>query len=332
MSTIKEVAAKAGVSVTTVSRTLNNRGYISKEMRERIRQTMAELNYQPNEVARSLTNRNTKIIGVLLPLIDNPFFSEVASELSKAISRHNFKMMLYTAMRNDDRAPEYVNMLKANQVDGMIVCFRDQAIEAELSDDLPAVSFERLKVGRLPTILCDNEAGGRLAARTLIDGGCKKPAMIGVFHSHIIPAYERLTGFLAELRAHGMEERFLRAHDEDTGQQYDALAQEALERYPDTDGFFCSSDLLASHVMRALLKSSRRIPDDVQLIGFNSNRIAETLCPRLTSIRQPVPDMCEAAVNCIIQQISGESIAMDTIFPVTLDVRESTKPAAASSR
>lgn len=325
MSTLKEVAAKAGVSVTTVSRTLNNRGYISQKMRDRIYQTMAELNYQPNEVARSLTKRNTKIIGVLLPLIDNPFFSEVASELSKAISRHNYKMMLYTAMSNDDRAPEYVNMLKANQVDGMIICLRGQAIEAELSDDLPAVSFERLKVGRLPTILCDNEAGGRMAARALISGGCKKPAMVGVFHSQTIPAYERLTGFLAELRAHGMAERFIQAHDEDNGQQYDAIAQSALRQYPDTDGFFCSSDLLAAHVMRALIKSGRRIPQDVQLIGFNSNRIAEDLCPRLTSIRQPVPEMCEAAVHCILKQISGESIAMDTIFPVTLDVRESTK-------
>lgn len=90
MATIKEVAARAGVSVTTVSRALNNRGYLGKETRERIQTAMAELNYHPNEVARSLTNRKTNIIGVLLPVLKSSYFAEVAAELSSAITSRGY--------------------------------------------------------------------------------------------------------------------------------------------------------------------------------------------------------------------------------------------------
>lgn len=327
MTTIKEVAAKAGVSVTTVSRTLNNRGYISKNMRERIRQAMVELNYHPNEVARSLTMRRTRIIGVLVPLIDNPFFSEVVSELSRAITRNGYKMMLYSAIATDDNAPEYINMLKANQVDGMILCLRGKAIEAELNDNLPVVSLERLRVGRLPTILCDNEMGGRLAAQELLDCGCQKPMMVSAFYSHNIPAYGRMEGFLSVLREHGLEERIIEMDDRelDNDRHYPILAKKAIELYPDSDGIFCSSDLGASYMIQELNHAGKRVPKDVQVIGFNSNAFAATLSPALTSIRQPVPEMCEHAINCLLRQISGEQVQSETVFPVTLERRESTK-------
>lgn len=327
MATIKAVAAKAGVSVTTVSRTLNNRGYISQEMREKIAKAMEELNYHPNEVARSLTKRCTRIIGVLVPSINSPFFAEVVSELSFAISRHGYKMMLYSSIEADDQASEYISMLKASQVDGMILGLRGRAIEAELNDDLPVVSFERLRVGNLPTILCDNEEGGRMAARELLNCGCKRPMMVSTFCSHDIPAYNRMKGFLSVLRENGLEERVVEDQDRDHDSQafYPPLAKSALERYPDTDGIFCSSDLLACYMQRELLHQKKSIPGDVQLIGFNSNAFANYLCPALTSVRQPIPEMCEKAVQCLIKQISGKRVSADMVFPVTLERRESTK-------
>lgn len=200
MATIKEVAARAGVSVTTVSRALNNRGYLGKETRERIQTAMAELNYHPNEVARSLTNRKTNIIGVLLPVLKSSYFAEVAAELSSAITSRGYKMMLYTARNTGDRAPEYISMLKASQVDGIILCLRTRSVDTVLPDELPVVTMARLKIGRHPTVLCDNEAGGRLAARELLDAGCRKPMMIGCFHDHDVPAYKRVLGYQQEMK------------------------------------------------------------------------------------------------------------------------------------
>lgn len=327
MATIKAVAEKAGVSVTTVSRTLNNRGYISQETREKIAKAMIELNYHPNEVARSLSKRHTRIIGVLFPSINNPFFAEVLSELSFAITRHGYKMLLYTSDAADDRAQEYINMLKASQVDGMILGMRGRAIESGLNDELPVVSFQRLPVGNLPTVICDNEGGGRLAAKELIGCGCKKPMMVSTFISHDIPAYGRMKGFLSVLEQHGLPFRMVEGQDMDydSQKQYPALVCHALQEYPDTDGIFCSSDLLASYMLRELDRRDKRIPKDVQVIGFNSNAFANYLCPSLTSIRQPVEEMCEKAVQCLIKQINGDKAIEDMVFPVRLDRRESTK-------
>ena len=162
MATIKEVAQRAGVSVTTVSRVLNKRGYISQEMHDKIYATMEELNYQPNEVARSLTRRRTKIIGLLVPSVDDPYFGEVVNQLILAAMRHGYKVMIYASDGQNDRALEYVGMLKANQVDGIIISLRSRELDALLDDNLPVVSFERIKVGRLPTVLCDNHMGGRI--------------------------------------------------------------------------------------------------------------------------------------------------------------------------
>ena len=288
---------------------------------------MEELNYHPNEVARSLSRRRTHIIGVLVPLINNPFFAEVVSELSMALTRHGYKMMIYSAFSADAHVSEYISMLKASQVDGMILALRDKAVEAELNDDLPVVSFERLRVGNLPTILCDNEAGGRMAAQELLACGCRRPMMISNFYSHEIPAYGRMKGFSDVMREHGMEPVVVEEKDmeQESDQTYPLLARRALAAYPDTDGIFCSSDLLAAYVQRVLLEMGRRIPEDVQLIGFNSNPFALRLSPALTSIRQPVPEMCEMAVQCLVKQIHGSHVQADMIFPVTLDRRESTK-------
>ena len=168
MSTIREVAARAGVSVTTVSRTLNNRGYISQKMRERISKAMAELNYQPNEVARSLSFQHTKMIGVLVPEIDNPFFSRIVSLLSRQLTGRGYKMLLYVASGTDDDAPDYINMLKSNQVDGIIIALCSKNIDHELLGGMPAVSFERLPSGKFGT----NALGEGVAIIEALHAGC----------------------------------------------------------------------------------------------------------------------------------------------------------------
>lgn len=326
MATIKEVAQRAGVSVTTVSRVLNKRGYISQEMHDKIYATMEELNYQPNEVARSLTKRRTKIIGLLVPSVDNPYFSEVVNHLILSATQHGYKVMIYAADNKNDRALDYVGMLKANQVDGIIIGLRSRELDSLLDDRLPVVSFERLKVGRLPTVLCDNRMGGRMAAEELLAQGSKRPIMIAAVHDKMLPAYDRFVGFRSIMREHGMEERVFEAKEDDSLHgDYSELARQALEAFPDADGVFCTSDQIAASVVRCAVASGRRVPEDIRVVGFNDNYLARCMCPPLTSIRQPIPEMCEMAIECLIKQIHGSKVPIDMVFPVTLSARESTR-------
>ena len=137
MATIKEVAQRAGVSVTTVSRVLNKRGYISQEMHDKIYATMEELNYQPNEVARSLTRRRTKIIGLLVPSVDDPYFGEVTNQLILAAMRTGYKVMIYASDGQNDRALEYVR--DAQGQSGGRHHHQSAFLDALLDDNLPVV-------------------------------------------------------------------------------------------------------------------------------------------------------------------------------------------------
>ena len=326
MSTIREVAARAGVSVTTVSRTLNNRGYISQKMRERISKAMAELNYQPNEVARSLSFQHTKMIGVLVTEIDNPFFSRIVSLLSKLLTDRGYKMLLYVASGTDDDAPDYINMLKSNQVDGIIIALRSKNIDHELLGGMPAVSFERLPSGNIPTVLCDNFQGGRLAAQELLEAGCVCPVMIGKRHAtENIPAFERFRGFRETVEAAGIQARIYEIREKEQQGDYRGPVREALRRYPDADGFFCSSDRIAGRVLQEALRLGKRVPEDVRIVGFNDVIIAESSAIPLTSVRLPLDRMCAAAIDCLLKQISGEPYSMDLLFPVDISRRASTR-------
>ena len=325
MSTIREVAAKAGVSVTTVSRTLNNRGYISQSMRERIRKAMEELDYQPNEVARSLTLHHTHMIGVLVPEINNPFFAVTVTLLTRQLTARGYKILLHIASGTDDRAPDYIAMLRRNQVDGIIVALRSRMIESELSD-LPVVSFETLQSGRLHTVLCDNLQGGRLAAQELLDTGCVRPLMVGGRHaSENIPAFERFNGYRETIAAAGLEPRIHEIDEEKWHADYTLPAREALAKYPDADGIFCTSDVIASYVLQEVLRLGKRVPEDIRVVGFN-DCIVPRICPiPLTSVRQPLDQMCLAAVDCLLSQVEGKPYEQNLVFPVSVSRRASTR-------
>lgn len=326
MSTIKEVAERAGVSVTTVSRVLNRRGYISSEMYKRVGDAMKELNYQPNELARSLLRQSSHLIGVLVPDIDNPFFGEVVSHLVRAATLRKYKIILYCS-RSDpaNTAQDYVNMLEANQVDGIILCLNAREIDQRLSRHLPVVTFERCRLEQLPMVSCDNRAGGEMAARELLDSGCRHPLMAGTWSNPWMPAYERYTAFCDAMRGAGVEFGTLEIGECGENADYTDLSRLLFQRFPQADGVFCTSDHVAAHILQEAARCGRRVPEDVRVIGFNDNGLAAMLNPPLTSVRQPLAEMCEAAVDLLIRQIKGEAVPEETVLPVALHRRESSR-------
>lgn len=327
MPTIKEVAQRAGVSVTTVSRVLNRRGYISEEMYEKVGKAMEELHYRPNELARSLLRQRSHLIGVLVPQINNPFFSDVVGELIRAATVRGYKIILYCSHSDTaNSAYDYVKMLQANQVDGIILGLHTRDIDKQLDASLPVVSFERYRLNQLPTVSCDNYAGGELAARELLACGCRHPVMVGTWSDIYMPAHDRYSAFCHTMEEAEHEYQTLESGEVNPlGADYPQLVRTLFERFPETDGVFCTSDHLASYVLQYCAASGRLVPEDVKVIGFNGNAFASMLTPPLTSIRQPLAAMCDTAIDLLIRQMEGEHVPSQTVMPVVLILRESTR-------
>ncbi|MDD3335445.1 MAG: LacI family DNA-binding transcriptional regulator [Eubacteriales bacterium] len=333
MATIKEVARQANVSVTTVSRVLNRRGYISEDMYEKVHNAMKTLDYQPNEIARSLIKRRSRLIGVLIPTITSTFFSQVVDELVRITTEMGYKIILYCSTNKADSAQGYVNMLKANQVDGIILGMHSREIERELDKNLPVVSFERYRIDAMPVIVCDNLSGGRMAAQELLDCGCRRPVMLGERRTELAPANDRFIGFEEIIRAQGQEPRIIDVLEQDTlGSNYSRSAAALFDLCPDADGVFCSSDHLASYVLQEAHRRGIQVPSDVKVVGFNDDLLAPMATPPLTSVHQPIREMCEAAMALLIRRIEGETIDNTALFPVQLVRRESTRGSSNKER
>src|SRR5690606_38079980 len=172
MPTIKDVAEKAGVTVTTVSRVLNNRGYISEATRQKVYKAMEELNYQPNELARSLFRGRSHLLGLIIPTVAHPFFGELSASIEAYAHSKGYKVLLCNSQLNRKKEKEYIEMLKRHQVDGIIMASHTMEVDEFAKVNLPIVTFDRRIGADIPYVSSDNYQGGKLATNLLIDKGC----------------------------------------------------------------------------------------------------------------------------------------------------------------
>jgi len=328
MAKIEDVAEKAGVSVTTVSRVLNNRGYISQKTRDKVNKAMMELRYQPNEMARSLFRKKSNTIGLIIPSVAHPFFGELAYHLEDYADKNGYKMLLCNSSRDIAKESKYIDMLKKNQVDGIVMGSSVLDIEQYLHLNLPIVSFDRTLGSGIPIVTSDNRMGGTLAARLLAEKGCRHPVYVyrGVGGSHhaAMLASDRVLGFGDALRDADISfvslELSVGAGDRRNEEEFAQFFSE----HPETDAVFASSDVIAAEVMQVCHRLGKRIPDELRLIGYDDTSIASYLTPRLTTIRQPIREMCERSIELIAMQIEGAEVPDEHMFPVTLVERETT--------
>lgn len=176
---LTDVANLAGVSATTVSRVINNHGYLSEKTKQKVFDAMRELNYQPNSLARSLQGKKMKLIGVIFPSITNPFFAELIEDIEMQLFTQGYKIILCNAGKNKQKESEYIKMLLANQVDGIIAGAHNLGIDEYQQLGLPIVSFDRKLSDNIPIVSCDNYQGIELAVHDLLQAGCKKITFVG---------------------------------------------------------------------------------------------------------------------------------------------------------
>jgi LacI family sucrose operon transcriptional repressor len=329
MATLKDIAERLGVSITTVSRVLNGKGSISQETKEKVFQVMKELDYHPNEMARSLVSKNSHVIGLIVPYIDHAFFSTLTAAVEEACYKEGYKLFLCTSGGYRDREREQFAALRSNNVAGVLVCSRDLGAVTN-GWDIPQVSIERTVDG-MPSVACDNYQGGVLAAQELLANGCRAPLLFGNrIVSMYLPAYLRYQGFFETCRKAGVTcgEYYIDAEDLFAKDLCNDLRR-AKERFPETDGVFATSDVLAARIQSASRNMSLGWDQDFPLVGCEGVDISE-YC-RISTVAQPIREMGQLAVKLLVDWLNGKEVPESSILPVSLIRRDSSDPHRKSS-
>lgn len=325
MASIREVAKRAGVSPATVSRVINGTARVDEEKRERVEKAIEETGFRPNELARALYRKSSKIIGVIVPDIENPFFSELAKAIEKEAYEQEYRILLCNSDDQKEKELANLQMLAQLQADGVILMTntgeKSQSYEAV---SMPIVFVDRRldEMGQTSVIEADHYAGGKLAAEHLIACGCRKITCIRG-PQELSSGKKRYEGYQEVCRQYSMKERFV-----DSTYKYEdgaKAAEEVLRRYPDTDGIIACNDMTAVSVYKVLQKRGYRVPDDIQIIGFDGVKFGRFLTPELTTVAQPIKEMGKCAVQMILGTVKELPRDREMKFPMMLIKGETTK-------
>lgn len=328
MVTIKDVAKAAGVSAATVSRVLNDSVNVDAIKREKVMKAVRDLGYRPNEIARSLFKKSSHTVGLLLPSIANPFFDQIAEAVEETVNSYGYKVILCNTHDDADREKEYIENLILSNCDGFIV-ISDSSILDELSESYPVpfVALDRYVVEdqggcRYPVITTDNYEGGRMAAQHLLDCGCKHLAHIGRAEGSKF-AELRANGFADVLKENGMN--FFIVTCPFLYNKGITAAESLFDSYPSVDGVFAGNDMIAFATITVAFGRGIRIPEQVQLIGFDDILFSRLVTPALTTISQSIGTMGKNAAELLMKKIRGEYVPNElTVLPSKLVERNTT--------
>ena len=310
-----DVARVAGVSKTTVSRVLNKRGYLSEKTIKKVQDAIAELDYRPNVVARQLFKQETKMVGLIFPTVNDPFYSQLIAEMEKRLFNMGFKVLIGDSMNDPQKEELYLQELMAHQVDGLIVGAHNRGIKEYENSNLPIVAFDRIVNPKIPVISSDNYQGGRLATELLIDNGAKVIIHTNGPETLETPAQNRRVAYQDVMKEHNLDP-IVYTIDFDDREKKESLFRNIFKEHPNMDGMFISNDMDASIALNIAIELGYKVPDDFKIVGYDGTYITRTLLPKLTTIVQPVDEMAETAVNMLMARIKGEHSTEDKIFPV----------------
>lgn len=329
MPTIRDVARLAGVSVATVSRVINQNGYVNKDTEQKVRKAIEQLQYMPNSVARGLAGKQTGTIALILPDISNPFFPEIARAVEDVAQKQGYTVILCNSDDQGQKEQTYIEMLRKKYIDGIIFAsntLREEDVQQMQANKIPLVVLDRaLASGSCSVIRSRNYEGAKLAVEHLLQIGCRKIAHL-YGPQEMITAKERMLGFEESVMHFPWYSPSLMVPGYFSVEGGIAAVMELLSRHRDVDGIFCGNDLMAIGALKGLHQLGIRVPDEVALIGFDGISLTQITQPELSTIAQPIYDMGTLAAQVLIAAItSGELQPKLYELDVTLIERESSK-------
>ena len=337
MTSIREVAERSGVSVSTVSRVFNGYDDVSQATRDRVLASARELDYAPSAAARTLVTQRSQIVGVVLftgdehPDIHHPFFQGVLVGLKQGIGSLGYDLLLFaTEQPGTERGREHSYLRRARQhrVDGIVLMGverDDPEVDKLVRSQIPVIGVDLDVSGtRTSHVTSDNVGGARLAVRHLHELGHTRIATIAG-PQNTKPGADRLLGYRAEVRALGLHGRLAYETEGDFYSDSGGAAMRRLLalREPPT-AVFAASDMMAVGAIRVAQSAGLRVPEDIAVVGFDDSQLAELVDPPLTTIRQDTVGIGAAAGRALVEQIENPDVTPPVLtLPVELVVRAS---------
>jgi LacI family transcriptional regulator len=329
MPTIRDVAKLAGVSTMTVSRVINNSGYVSRDARERVDAAITEIGYVPNSLARSLRFRQTKTLALLLTDITNPFYTTLARGVDDAASDKGFNVIICNTDESDLKQMAQLTALVQKRVDGVLLvpARRPEEATAFLRDQgIPLVVLDRrVPVGSVDSVRCDSVEGARQLAHLLLGLGHRRIAVLSGPEG-ISTAQDRVAGCRLALTESGLSPRLLQVlHDEYSQEGGYRMAQQILADPPIPTAVFAGNNFIAFGAYLVFREASLRVPEDVAMVAFDDLPAFFSLDAFFTVAAQPAYDMGRRAAELLLQRLgSGTAPPFEEVLlPLKIIVRRS---------
>jgi len=332
MTTIKDVATEAGVSVATVSRVINNEKYVSEDMREHVLKVISEMNYQPDAVARGLRTKSTHIISLVIPDICNPYFPEVSRGVQSVADLHKYIVVLCNTDRSLKRELEFYEKLSMQKVEGIIInpsSSKKEEIDLLHDLEIPVVLISSQRaLEDFDIVMVDNKQGAALAVNHLIELGHRRIGLVGGVRE-VSSARQRREGFIKALKKAGLtvyQELLTEGTFDHEGGYQCMKSILSLKERP--SAVFAANDIMAIGGISAIYESGLRIPEDISLIGFDDISFAKMTYPKLTTISQPMYETGKVATELLFQRIDNLSESLPpqkVVLSHNLVIRETTQ-------
>lgn len=332
MSTLKEVAKYAKVSITTVSRVMNEADKVNPETRERVQRVMRELDYQPNRVAQRLrtSKGQSKLLGLIIPDIQNQFYSSIVRGVEDVAYGKDYAVILCNSDENPTKERFYLDVLQSESVDGVIlppIHQYSKVVEGLIESGVPVVCVDRKLVREaVDTVVVNNEKGGYLAVKHILDFGHKRIAIL-TSSSQFSSFDERLTGYKNALKDHNiaLDDELIKEGDPRSTESAYLFTKELLRLSNPPTAIFATNNLMTLGVLEAVHEEQLNVPDDISIVGFDDMPWARAISPPLTVIKQPGYEMGRRATELLFQRFEDpKREPVQIIMEPTLIIRKST--------
>jgi LacI family fructose operon transcriptional repressor len=326
MPGIHDVAKLAGVSVATVSRVLADKPYVRPEVREHVLKIVDEIGYRPNRIAMNLRRQTSRVMGLLVSDICNPFFTAIARAIEDVAHQHGMSVFLCNTDEDPEKELHYLNTLLAERVAGIIISptpGKNEKLKLIFNDDVPIVAIDRrLNGANVDCVLSDNVETARMITNHLIERGYRRiGALIGL--GEVTTGAERMQGYRQSIEAHGLDPLadFIMPTETDA----EALVSHWLTSDNPPDAIFAGNSRMTVGALNAIKRAGLAIPDDIALAGFDETVWMPHIGPGITVISQPTYEMGHTAAELLFQRIEDSARPIrEVVLKGKLLIRDST--------
>ena len=295
---MSDVAREAGVALGTVSKVINGQS-VGESYRLKVEAAVKKLNYQVNNSARSLKTDRTNTVAFIVPNTITPYFALLTHHINMALERRNYKMLLCFTEYDREREQDFIQMVRQNRADGIIALTYNPHLE--IPEDIPFVTIDRFFSVSVPCVAADNFAGGRMAAYELARRGCRHVAFMRIGSRLTNEPSKRKDGFISGCMELNLPYECLLLDDGMPFSAFESFLRANMDGDRLTfDGIFCGTDTVAYQIIGILRKMGLRVPEDVQVIGFDGIRMFGDLDYICSTIVQPVAEIAEACVSMVL--------------------------------